>query len=110
MSTETFAAPFFANGVTVQNVGIFFGTFVYLLTASKFSETVTQELKISVSEGLLYAIGGLSMGVGTRLAAGCNVGALYTPIAQFSLSGWVFLVVMVIGGVLGNMFGKKFSK
>lgn len=110
MSAESFAAPFFANGTTVQNVGIFLGTFVYLLTSGKFSDTVSSELKISLSEGLLYALGGLSMGVGTRFAAGCNVGALYTPIAQFSLSGWVFLVVMVLGGILGNMFGKKFSK
>ena len=110
MSPEGFAAPFFSNATTVQNVGIFLGTFVYLLTAGKFSQTVSQELKITLPEGLLFALGGLSMGVGTRLSAGCNVGALYTPIAQFSLSGWVFLVVMVIGGVLGNMFGKKVLK
>jgi uncharacterized protein len=42
-------------------------------------------------EGLVFALGGLSMGIGTRLANGCNVGALYTPIANFSLSGWISL-------------------
>jgi hypothetical protein len=54
----------------------------------------------------VFALGGLSMGVGTRLANGCNVGALYTPIAHFSLSGWIFLVFLVLGGIVGNLFGK----
>lgn len=110
MSPEAFAAPFFSNGSTVQNVGIFLGTFVYLFTAGKFSSTVSSELKITLTEGALFLLGGVSMGVGTRLAAGCNVGALYTPISQFSMAGWVFLVVMVIGGVLGNIFGKTVLK
>jgi hypothetical protein len=46
------------------------------------------------------------MGLGTRFANGCNVGALYTPIANFSLSGWLFLIAMVAGGVLGSKFKK----
>lgn len=45
------------------------------------------EMNLTVREALLFALGGLTMGVGTRLANGCNVGALYTPIANFSLSG-----------------------
>lgn len=45
------------------------------------------------------------MGFGTRLANGCNVGALYT----FSLSGWIFLIVLVIGGIVGNKVAKKFN-
>ncbi len=49
------------------------------------------------------------MGFGTRLANGCNVGALYTPIANFSLSGWVFFAVLVIGGILGNKVAKRFN-
>ncbi|MFZ2575491.1 MAG: hypothetical protein WAX27_08380 [Trichococcus flocculiformis] len=37
------------------------------------------------------------------------MGALYTPIANFSLSGWIFLIVMVIGGWVGNTLGKKIN-
>ncbi|MFW6267324.1 MAG: YeeE/YedE thiosulfate transporter family protein, partial [Halanaerobium sp.] len=47
------------------------------------------------------------MGFGTRVAQGCNVGALYTPISNFSLSGWVFLIFMIIGGVISNKFSEK---
>jgi uncharacterized membrane protein YedE/YeeE len=50
------------------------------------------------------------MGFGTRLSNGCNVGALYTPIANFSLSGWIFFVFLAAGAVLGNILGKKLAK
>ncbi|MBT2732418.1 YeeE/YedE family protein [Carnobacterium sp. ISL-102] len=107
MKPDGFLQPFFENGVSVQNFGILLGTIVYLLTASKFVQTFTSELKISFKEASLFAMGGLAMGLGTRLANGCNVGALYTPIANFSLSGWIFLVVMIIGGWTGNVLGKR---
>jgi uncharacterized membrane protein YedE/YeeE len=55
----------------------------------------------------MLVIAGLAMGLGTRFANGCNVGALFTPIANFSLSGWIFLVFMVAGGVIGNMLGRR---
>lgn len=104
---EPFTMPFFSHPVYVQNFGILIGTAVYLLTAGKFKDTFMSEMHLTGKEAALYAMGGLAMGVGTRLANGCNVGALYTPIANFSLSGWVFLIAMVIGGSLGHKFGKK---
>ena len=107
---SAFLTPFFEHGVSVQNFGILLGTMVYLLTAGLFKQTFMSEMHITGKEALLYALGGITMGVGTRFANGCNVGALYTPISNFSFSGWIFLIVMVIGGVIGNTFGKKWAK
>jgi len=78
-----------------------------LLTAGIFKRTFMSEMHITFKEILLYALGGISMGFGTRLANGCNVGALYTPIANFSLSGWIFLAFMVVGGIAGNKLAEK---
>ena len=64
---------------------------------------------ITFKQFLLYALGGLTMGFGTRLANGCNVGALYSPISNLSLSGWFFLVFMVVGGIIGNTLAKKLN-
>ncbi|QGU94648.1 YeeE/YedE family protein [Clostridium bovifaecis] len=110
MAPDSFIQPFFENGVSVQNFGIFAGTAIYLLTAGKFRETFMSEMHITKREVVLFALGGITMGVGTRLANGCNVGALYTPIANFSLSGWVFLIVMTLGGIVGNTLAKKLAK
>ncbi|MTI70662.1 MAG: YeeE/YedE family protein [Firmicutes bacterium] len=109
MSPGVFELPFFEHPITVQNVGIVFGTMIYLLTAGKLKETFVSELKITKKEALLFALGGITMGLGTRLANGCNVGALYTPVANFSLSGWVFIVFMVLGGIFANVLSKKLS-
>ncbi|KRK79223.1 YeeE YedE family protein [Companilactobacillus nodensis DSM 19682 = JCM 14932 = NBRC 107160] len=102
-----FAGPWLANGVTVQNFGILLGTLVYFTTAGLMSETIHSVPSLTVKSSTLYAIGGFSMGFGTRLSNGCNVGALYSPIATFSLSGWIFLIVLVAGGIIGNMVAKR---
>ncbi len=106
MSAGSFTQPLFQNQITVQNVGIVLGTAVFLLTAGVFKETFLEEIHITTREALTFVLGGLTMGFGTRLANGCNVGALFTPIANFSLSGWVFLVFMVVGGVIGHSLSK----
>jgi len=64
-------------------------------------------MRLTAREAGMLVIAGLAMGLGTRFANGCNVGALFTPIANFSLSGWIFLVFMVAGGVIGNMLGRR---
>lgn len=104
---EMFTGPFFQNGMNVQNVGIILGTIIALLLSGSFVKTFKEGLSITFKEALIYVIGGFAMGFGTRLSNGCNVGALYTPIANFSLSGWIFLVFLVIGGVIGNILYKK---
>ena len=109
MNVSTFATPFFENQITVQNVGIVIGTLFYLLSAGVLKKMFFSEMNISVKHALVFALGGISMGFGTRLANGCNVGALYTPIANLSLSGWVFLVFMVVGGIVGSTFAKKIN-
>lgn len=106
MKPDAYIQPFFQNAVSVQNFGIILGTLIYLLVAGVFVTTFKEGLHITFREALVFALGGLSMGIGTRLANGCNVGALYTPIANFSLSGWVFFVFLVLGGILGNLFGR----
>ena len=103
---EVFTTPFFEMGMNLQNIGIILGTLIYFLTSGQFAETFRGAWKLKWWQFLLFAMGGLTMGFGTRLSNGCNVGALYSPIANFSLSGWIWLVFMVIGGIIGNKLQK----
>jgi uncharacterized membrane protein YedE/YeeE len=109
MSADAFNTPFFEQQISVQNFGIIVGAIIYLLTAGKFSQMFTSELSINKKQFAIYALGGITMGFGTRLANGCNVGALYSPIANFSLSGWIFLIFMIIGGFISNKFNEKIT-
>lgn len=107
-SVDFFSTPLLAHGTSVQNFSIILGAFFYLLIAGKFKNKFLEGLKISGKDFLVFAFGGFIMGFGTRLSNGCNVGALYTPIAELSLSGWIYMVVVVIGGFAGNWFVKKY--
>lgn len=106
MKPDPFVMPFFSHPINVQNIGIICGSLLYVLSSGQLKNLVKASVNVSAKQVLFFAIGGFSMGFGTRLSNGCNVGALYTPIANFSLSGWIFLVVLVIGGIAGNKFAK----
>ena len=108
-SVDFFTTPLLENATSVQNFGIIFGAVFALMLAGTFGEKFLAGLKISSKGILLYAVGGFIMGFGTRLSNGCNVGALYTPIAQFSLSGWFYLVIVAAGGFTGNWLVKKYG-
>ncbi|WP_284140527.1 MULTISPECIES: YeeE/YedE family protein [unclassified Virgibacillus] len=107
MSADPYVLPFFEHGVSVQNFGILLGTIIFLLTAGQFKKVFRSGVHIRRREILLFALGGITMGVGTRLANGCNVGALYTPIANFSLSGWIFFIFLALGAIVGNAVAKR---
>lgn len=92
-----------ASSVGIQNIFIFVGGVIAALTMNNFKPTY----KMPIKQVIIMLIAGITMGFGTRLANGCNVGALYTPIVNFSLSGWIFLIPMVVGGVIGNKILKK---
>ncbi len=104
---EFFTGSIFENGIGIQNMGIAVGAFVYLLTSGQFSKTAQNFFNVPKFQWLLYILGGLTMGIGTRMSQGCNAGALYTPAAQMSLSGWVFLLALIGGGIVGNTFQDK---
>jgi len=110
LSAGFFETSIFAHPVSVQNIGIILGTLITLLLSGNFIKTFFLELKIQPREAALFAMGGIFMGFGTRLANGCNVGALYTPIANFSLSGWLFLFFLIAGGIIGNKVANRTKK
>lgn len=105
---ESFTGAFFSNAMNVQNISIIIGALIATLMMGIFVKQLKANWKVTPKEVILFIIGGLLMGVGTRLSNGCNVGALYSPIAQFSLSGWIYLIFLFGGGMLGNAIKKRF--
>lgn len=49
-------------------------------------------------------IGGALMGIGSRLALGCNVGAFFVRTAMGDMSGWLFGLGMIGGAYIGVKF------
>jgi|GEM_PF-201993 len=87
-------------GTGVRNVGIILGAAVALLLASRFA----WNRQFSMRDASIYMLGGLFMGIGARLANGCNIGALYSGIGNLSLSGWIFGIALWAGAFAALKF------
>lgn len=100
---DSINAGFINDPGSMRNVGIIVGAMIAPLLAGRFSLKIGFNFK----DVIFYALGGLLMGYGARLSSGCNIGALYSAICNMSLSGWVFLPSLTIGGIIGIKLVKK---
>lgn len=87
-----------------RNIGIIVGALFAALLASGFK---IKKIK-SWRQVVAACVGGLFMGYGARLAAGCNIGALFSAIASLSLSGWVFAIFLFAGAIVGSKLLVKY--
>lgn len=100
---------FFDQAMYIQDLSIFLGALIAFLFAGNFTRNMKSWL-FNPLELVLYAVGGVILGIGFTIAGGCNAGGLFTPIAQFGVSGWIYLVFLVIGGFGGNWVRKQWQK
>ncbi|WP_433742327.1 YeeE/YedE family protein [Falsibacillus pallidus] len=98
-----------ADSTSVLNFGVILGAFI---TASLQGTFKPGKIKAGVAGASI--IGGLLMGYGARLAFGCNIGAYFGGIASFSLHGWLWMVMAMLGTFfalfLRPLFGLKNPK
>ena len=94
---------FMMHGASMRNVSFILGTIIAALMAGNFK----LKPKFTAKEFVIFALGGLFMGYGARLAHGCNIGALYASLSTLSLNGVVFGVALVLGGITGLKLLKK---
>ncbi|MGH4052555.1 MAG: YeeE/YedE family protein [Clostridium sp.] len=102
---DTIRGGFLNDPDSMRNLGIIIGAIISPLLAGHFSF----KKKFVLKDIAFYAMGGLLMGFGARFALGCNIGAFYSALANFSLSGWLFMLALILGGVIGVNLIKKFN-
>ena len=88
-----------------QNFGIIIGASVAKLSQSNF-KIVGIKLR-KTWHWALYALGGILMGLGARLARGCNFGALFTGVTFGTGFGWIFGIALFSAAALTAVITKK---
>lgn len=88
----------FKDPGSLTNLGIVVGALLAALLASQFR---VKRLK-SRRQVVAAVLGGLVMGLGARVAFGCNIGDLFTAVPSMSLHGWVFMVSIFLGAAAGS--------
>lgn len=89
-------------GIFVEKTSVMdFGIIVGALIASALAGQWVLHRKVPLKLAAGAVIGGVLMGYGARLAFGCNIGAYFGGIASFSLHGWIWGVMAIVGTVGG---------
>ena len=82
----------------VSTVGVFFGALVSALLSQEFKIRTPKEPKRYIQS----LSGGVLMGYSASLGIGCTIGAFFSAIPSFSLSGWLFGLSLGIGAFVGT--------
>lgn len=85
------------DDTSITNAGIILGALIAAGLAGRFEPT----LKVPPRSLLAAVIGGLLLGIGARMAYGCNIGAFFSGVASFSLHGWIWILFALPGNWLG---------
>ncbi|WP_433701264.1 YeeE/YedE family protein [Nocardiopsis sp. CA-288880] len=90
---EQLAGPVLQDKNSLTNIGIILGAAVAAGAAG------TWKLHTGLSWNLVAAglAGGILMGIGARLAGGCNIGAYLAGIGSGSLHGWLWAIFALAG-------------
>lgn len=83
------------NPADWMTIGLLFGAMIMALYSNEFKwKPPTREL------AFWAIIGGFFMGIGSRLAMGCNVGAFFIRVSNGNPSGWLFGIGMFVGAFI----------
>jgi uncharacterized membrane protein YedE/YeeE len=95
---------FWKDQPAITDMGIVVGALISVLLAAQFKIK-----KIKSAKNVWAAIlGGLCMGIGARLALGCNIGSFFSALPAFSLHGWLFWISIFSGAAVGSQLLKKY--
>lgn len=96
-NASTLAAPIWQDKTSLTNIGIILGAAIAAAAAGAWK----MHTEIPWRTALAAVLGGILMGVGARLAGGCNIGAYLGGIAGGSLHGWLWAVFAMGGTWIG---------
>ncbi|KQT89109.1 hypothetical protein ASG49_14905 [Marmoricola sp. Leaf446] len=97
VNAAKYQAGFLAEKTSVMDLGIILGA----LVASALAGAFVVHRRIPGRLALGAVVGGIMMGYGARIAFGCNIGAYFGGIASFSLHGWLWGAMALLGTVAG---------
>lgn len=86
---------------SITNIGILAGALWVSMKKSSASSSNNQLQTLTTKQWAVGLLAGLVMGYSSRLAFGCNVGAMLSGISTGSLHGWIWLPLAFAGTLIG---------
>ena len=85
---------------SITNIGILAGA-LWVSTKKTASSASSEQPTLTAKQWAVGLIAGLVMGYSSRLAFGCNVGAMLSGISTGSVHGWIWLPLAFAGTLVG---------
>lgn len=96
VNAQALQQSIFLDLTSITNIGILAGA---LWIAARKKTGASKPL--STQQWVIGIIAGFLLGYSSRLAFGCNVGAMVSGISTGSLHGWIWVVMAFLGSLLG---------
>ncbi|MCD0502730.1 YeeE/YedE thiosulfate transporter family protein [Bordetella petrii] len=94
----------FLDVTSITNIGILAGAL--LIAAGKSPE---QRTPLTGKQWVVGIIAGFLLGYSSRLAFGCNIGAMVSGISTGSLHGWIWVPVAFCGSLIGVRIRRHYA-
>jgi uncharacterized membrane protein YedE/YeeE len=100
---------------SITNIGILSGAFWVEQRKAEHNRKATdvqhqqKAPNHSAKQWLIALFAGFIMGYSSRLAFGCNVGAMLSGISTGSLHGWLWLVIAFAGTLIGVRIRERYG-
>jgi uncharacterized membrane protein YedE/YeeE len=89
--------PLVEDATHLMNLGLVLGAFLAAALAGRFAPG----WRIGLRPLAAAVLGGLLMGYGARMAAGCNISGFFSGVASGSLHGWAWIAAALPGAWVG---------
>jgi len=100
MHQEALSHSVFLDVTSITNIGILAGALWIASDASKRS-TDAESNSLTGKQWLVGIVAGFLLGYSSRLAFGCNIGAMLSGISTGSLHGWIWVPLAFLGSLIG---------
>ena len=94
----------FLDLTSITNIGILAGA-LWIFSRNKSGKPN----KLNTQQWIVGIIAGFLLGYSSRLAFGCNVGAMVSGISTGSIHGWIWVVMAFLGSLIGVRVRRYFG-
>src|SRR5699024_3597719 len=94
----------FMDITSITNIGILAGA-LWIAMGNKRSKSKS----LTGTQWTVIVAAGFLLGYSSRLAFGCNIGAMVSGISTGSLHGWIWVVMAFLGSLIGLRIRRHFA-
>jgi len=96
----------FMDVTSITNIGILAGA---LYIAARKSSSSKASTPLTSTQWIIGIVAGFLLGYSSRLAFGCNIGAMVSGISTGSLHGWIWVPMAFLGSLIGVRVRRHFQ-